>query len=319
VADGGIIALAGLGIALGLRHGIDWDHIAAITDITSSVVGTEEAVARDERVPLTASSMSLATGGGGATMLASTANTATLAGPAFSAPVQDAQVRRRREVRRGLFLATMYALGHATLVVALGFFAIWLGAVLPDWLDPIMERIVGVTLLLLGGWIIYSLLRYGRDFRLQSRWMVVFTLVRRGWSWLKSKLTGERIEHTHDIANYGPKTAYGIGMIHGVGAETGSQAILLAAAAGATTRATGSLLLLFFTIGLLVSNSLVAVFSATGFVSASAKRTLFVVVGVFAAIFSLVVGYMFVTGQGTALPDFQGILNRIFGGIPGTE
>ena len=24
------------GLALGLRHGIDWDHIAAITDITST-------------------------------------------------------------------------------------------------------------------------------------------------------------------------------------------------------------------------------------------------------------------------------------------
>ena len=42
----GLLALIGLGFALGLRHGIDWDHIAAITDITSSILTTEEAEGR---------------------------------------------------------------------------------------------------------------------------------------------------------------------------------------------------------------------------------------------------------------------------------
>ncbi len=37
-----LLALIFLGVALGLRHGIDWDHIAAITDITGSMVTTEE-------------------------------------------------------------------------------------------------------------------------------------------------------------------------------------------------------------------------------------------------------------------------------------
>src|SRR5687768_15094211 len=42
MADPGILSLAGLGIALGLRHGIDWDHLAAITDITSAAATTDE-------------------------------------------------------------------------------------------------------------------------------------------------------------------------------------------------------------------------------------------------------------------------------------
>jgi cytochrome c biogenesis protein CcdA len=316
VADSGIIAIAGLGIALGLRHGIDWDHIAAITDITSSVVGTEEAAAQERRAAIGAPNMSLASGVGATAVMGSAT---IMPGSTYTSTPSPERARHRQEMRRGFFLATMYALGHATLVVLLGIVAIWLGAVLPDWIDPIMERIVGVTLLVLGGWIIYSLIRYGRNFRLQSRWMVVFSLFRQGWNRIRSKVSGERIEHSHNIANYGPKTAYGIGLLHGIGAETGSQAVLLAGAAGATTRATGSLLLLFFTIGLLISNSLVAAFSATGFVSASTKRTLFVIVGVFAAIFSLIVGFLFVTGQGTALPDFEGILNWLFGSIPGTN
>lgn len=316
MADSGIIALAGLGIALGLRHGIDWDHIAAITDITSSVVGTEEAEAQERLATIGAPNMSLASGIGATAIIGSAT---TMPGATYTANISPERVRQRQEMRRGLFLATMYALGHATLVVLLGILAIWLGAVLPDWVDPIMERIVGVTLLVLGGWIVYSLIRYGRDFRLQSRWMVLFSLIRQGWDRLKSKVSGERIEHSHDITKYGAKTAYGIGLLHGIGAETGTQAVLLAGAAGATTRTTGSLLLLFFTIGLVISNTLVAAFSATGFVSASTKRTLFVVIGIFAAIFSIIVGLLFVTGQGTALPDFEAILNWLFGSIPGTE
>src|SRR5918995_5389516 len=41
MTDPGILSLAGLGIALCLRHGIDWDHLAAITDITSATVTTD--------------------------------------------------------------------------------------------------------------------------------------------------------------------------------------------------------------------------------------------------------------------------------------
>ena len=33
---GGAVAVLGGAFALGLRHGIDWDHIAAISDITST-------------------------------------------------------------------------------------------------------------------------------------------------------------------------------------------------------------------------------------------------------------------------------------------
>ncbi len=304
MADTSIVALAGLGVALGLRHGIDWDHIAAITDITSSTAPTVE-LEREERAPLPSSSrMQLATGlGSGA---------AAAVAPA-AAPPAERRARRGEEVRRGFFLSTMYALGHASLVVALGLLAIWASALLPDWIDPIMERIVGVTLLLLGCWIIYALARYGRDFRLRSRWMVVFSLARHGWDRLRGRVSGAGREHPRGIAQYGPKTAFGIGMIHGIGAETGSQAVLLATAAGATTKGTGSILLLFFTIGLVLSNSLVAAFSSVGFVSAGTKRNVYVAVGVFAAIFSLIVGALFVTGHGTALPDLEGVLNRLLG------
>ena len=292
----GVLALLGLGFALGLRHGIDWDHIAAITDITSSAVTNKEAEAEGQMVAIVAG------------------------GPGMMVGMPMPRVASKwRESRQGLFLATMYALGHATLVVLLGLLAIWLGAILPEWVDPLMERIVGVTLLVLGVYIFYSIWRYGRSFQLRSRWMLVFVLVGRGWMWLKDKLSGHPHDHGHnhrqEVAQYGWRAAFGIGVIHGVGAETGSQALLLASAAGATTAFTGTILLLAFTVGLLVSNSLVAVFSLASFVSTSTKRNVYVAIGVLAGIFSLVVGLFFLTGQGSELPDLQGMLNVVVGQV----
>ena len=99
-------------------------------------------------------------------------------------------------------------------------------------------------------------------------------------------------------------------MIHGIGAETGSQALLLAGIAG-VTGTTGIVILLAFVVGLLISNTLVAVVSASGFIGAQRMRTVYVVVGAFAGVASLVIGALFVVGLGTALPDLQQIL---FGG-----
>lgn len=289
----GLLGLVFLGFALGLRHGIDWDHIAAITDITGSVVTNDEALEVEEL-----RSAEISSRGSQAQL--------TLEKP-------TRQRNKRREAREGFFLATLYALGHASVVVLLGLLALWASAILPDWIDPIMERLVGVTLVLLGLWIFYSIWRYGRSFRLQSRWMVLFSMIGRGFQALKSKITGKPVEHSHDIVQYGPKTAFGIGVIHGIGAETGSQALLIATTAGATTKLTASLLLLTFTVGLVISNSLVAAFSVFGFVSASTKRNVYVAVGALAAIFSLFVGFFFITGQGAELPDLQQLLDKIFG------
>lgn len=292
----GLLALIGLGLALGLRHGIDWDHLAAIADITSSTVTNKEAEAEARLMAVTASGTGIHVG------------------------IPDAiSISKWSESRQGFFLATMYALGHAALVTLLGLLAIWLGAILPDWIDPIMERIVGVTLLMLGVYIFYSIWRYGRSFQLRSRWMLAFALLGRGWRCLNNKISGhsahQHYDHAEGIVQYGWKAAFGIGLIHGIGAETGSQALLLASTAGATTAVTGTVLLLAFVVGLLVSNSLVAVFSLAGFISSSTKQNVYVAIGVLAGIFSLVVGVFFLVGQGTDLPALQEVLNAIFGEV----
>ena len=38
-----------------------------------------------------------------------------------------------------------------------------------------MERVVGVTLILLGVYVFTALVRHGREFRMRSRWMLIFS------------------------------------------------------------------------------------------------------------------------------------------------
>ena len=287
MSGGSSIALALLGLTLGLRHGIDWDHIAAITDITSSVATGGQAPARTiGRRPERGGRVWALEGG---------------------------DARSRQEARVGFFLATLYALGHASVVVVLGLLAIQAGAILPAWIDHVMERVVGGTLVVLGVWIFLSLWRDGRAFQLRSRWMVVFAIVSRVWNRAQSSLTGSVLEHSHSIPQYGSRTAFGIGMIHGVGAETGSQALLLAGAAGATTPESSSLLLFSFVAGLVISNSLIAAFSVAGLVSARVKQDVYLAIGILAGGFSLLVGAFFLIGRGASLPDVQRVFEHFAG------
>jgi High-affinity nickel-transport protein len=273
----------------GFRHGIDWDHIAAITDITSS----------------------------------------------------------QEERRQAMLFGTLYALGHALVVFVLGILAIAIGERLPDSVDNVMTRVVGVTLLLLGVYVFVSLIRHGRDFRLRSRWMLVFAGVRKGVRWARSKVRtrtngghdgwaeearvseGEpdsveaptwhhghhgRPGHHHHarpeaddtFMNYGRGTAFGVGMIHGIGAETPTQVLIFLSAAGAGGTGVGILVLLAFIVGLLASNSLITLGSAMGFLRASKNFPIYAAVAVITGVFSLVIGTIFVLGKTTLLPALFG-------------
>ena len=316
---GGSLGVLGGALALGLRHGIDWDHIAAITDITSTTTANEphEKWLTDEPgVLLTDESDHVAAelarqrpiAGGSATAIALSAQPGlgSLAAATFS-PSQ----------RRALFLGSLYAIGHGTVVTILGVIAIVAAGFLPAWVDPVMERVVGVTLVLLAGYLFYSLYRYFRgaeEFRLRSRWMLIFAGVRNAVNWGWSKLGGQREHvHPHEGGQYGAKTAYSIGLIHGIGAETGTQVLIIATAVGAGTKMMGLGALLFFVVGLLISNSFVTVATTAGFVSAQRRQFVYVLAGVLAATFSLIIGMIFLMQSGGVLPDLGAYLRWLGG------
>jgi high-affinity nickel-transport protein len=338
------------GLLLGFRHGFDWDHIAAITDITSTTTaadaGTEihqvdhqlhphehahehggageltehvgaptpTAIAAAHVVeephthphphggPHTPAPAGMAYASGGS---AAVAMMPTLA----SMPV--GRKRLVKEQRHAILLGTMYAFGHALVVFCLGLLALAFGAILPDWVDPIMARVVGFTLLVLGIWVFVSLwqyLRNGTEFRLRSRWMLVFDGARYGWRRFQARLHGHEHVAPLEMSSYGRRTAFGVGMIHGVGAETGTQALLIAAVGGASGAGLGIPMLIAFCIGLIASNTLIVIVSATGFVAGQVRRPVYIAIGVLAGTFSIAVGLAFLLGTESLLPDITQFL-----------
>jgi hypothetical protein len=299
------------GLFLGIRHGIDWDHIAAITDITSTTASARmaEAAHTEQHHGITGHSHGHGgavevrahdAGPGAATLAPAMASATTLPGAGLMAGQVDA-----------IRLGTLYALGHGLVVVALGLVAINFGALLPAWLDPIMGRVVGLTLLLLGLWVMYSVYRYaraGESFRLRSRWMLVFDGVRYGWRRLQARLHGHEHVEPLEMSSYGARTSFGVGMIHGIGAETGSQALLIAAVGGASSAGLGVPMLLAFVVGLLISNFAIVIVSSVGFVSSQTRERVYVAFGAVAGIFSLVLGAVFLIGLDGNLPDLGAAL-----------
>ena len=235
-------------------------------------------------------------------------------GPAIAPWVPASRARLRAEQRRALFLGTLYALGHGSVVAVLGLLALIFGAILPDWLDPLMGRVVGFTLIVLGVWVFYSIfayIRHGEAFHMRSRWMVVFALARGAWRRLQARLHGHEHAEAVEMASYGPRTAFGVGMIHGIGAETGTQVLIIAAIGGAGGIGLGIPMMLAFILGLLISNSAIVVITATGFVASQTRQRIYLVAGAIAGAFSLVVGILFFFELQDNLPDLDAILRSL--------
>ena len=312
------VGLLATAVVLGIRHGIDWDHIAAITDITSTT-GTADAgtAAHDEqhRALAEVTDWHRHDHGGPSELHAHDQGpgAATLVGLPVPVSTPD-RTRLAAERRHAIGLGTLYALGHAFVVAALGLAAILFGALLPDWVDPILGRVVGATLIALGLWVfvsLYQYIRHGTEFRLRSRWMVIFESVRYIGRRLQARFHGHAHVEPLEMTSYGRRTAFGVGMIHGIGAETGTQVLIIAAVGGAAGAGLGIPMMGAFIIGLLISNTVIVVVSALGFGASQARQRLYVAFGVVAGAFSLVVGFMFLFQAEGLLPDLQQLLGPI--------
>jgi len=228
---------------LGFHHGLDYDHIAAITDITS------------------------------------------------------VQNDRGRSMRLGL----LYALGHATTVAALGSAVIMFQLSLPRGMDRIAERLVGVTLLVLGIYVLGSLAK--GNAAPHSR----FHLMAKALRWLHWKMKTYWHGHEHPAPqdkpwNYSPKAVATIGVVHGLGAETPSQLAIFLLAANLGGVSKGFLGLAMFIGGLLVMNTLMTGLAVGLFGYSSRLPRFQFVVTALTAIYSLAVGALFLFGSSQLLP-----------------
>lgn len=287
----------GAALLLGLRHGVDWDHVAALTDLTQS----------------------------------------------------------QTSPRRSMLLATLYALGHASMVLLLGGAAILFAERLPAGVDASMERLVGLSLILLGVWMVHTAVRTRGVPPLRSRWMVVIGAIRslahrrdetdtlvvvehshphdhlhpmhhhshelqvRDGAVLQAETGSVRSvvahNHTHrhlsavpadPFPRYRRWSSFGVGSLHGIGAETPTQLLVFAAAASADGRATSIGLLGCFLVGLLASNTAVAAASTLGFQSVLRNRLLAGSLAAVTAGFSLSMGTVLLVGRGPILPPLFG-------------
>ncbi|HMG27361.1 MAG TPA: hypothetical protein VKH36_11170, partial [Acidimicrobiia bacterium] len=120
--------------------------------------------------------------------------------------------------------------------------------------------------------------------------------------------TSHRHRHRHvgampddPLPTYGGGVAVGVGMIHGLGFETPTQALVFVTAAGAGSRAAGLLVLACFLLGLLAANTVVATASTFGLTGASSRARLYTVVSLVAAAASLALGLLYVFGKGDVM------------------
>lgn len=239
-------------LILGIKHGVDWDHVAAIMDITSVQTST----------------------------------------------------------RSGAFLGFLYATGHAGMVGFLSAAALLVGMSLPDGLEMAMEKAVGITLVLLGGYVFYSMhMHRGGDFRMLPRWALLFNGILYVYDRLAARLTLTPAKH-HQVlkSGYGGTPSYVIGMIHGIGAETPSQIalfVLVASTGIADGQKIGILMIFAFALGLIITNTVMAALVAYGYVNSSNKPKLYRSAAFATGSFSIAIGVMFILGSAGYLPDLQ--------------
>jgi high-affinity nickel permease len=222
-------------LLLGFRHGVDWDHIAAITDL----VGVET------------------------------------------------------KAKKGMLLATMYSLGHGLVILVLGLSAIGLGKNIPSWLDSTMELLVASTLILLSIWMFITLIRQWNGFELRSKWSVALEGIRQLKYVVAAKvLKKEVVQVSSTKKTVGHAGAFLVGIIHGFGAETPTQILLLSTAAGMSTMILGGSVVFSFVVGLILSTSMIALLAVIGFLKARLRLSVYRVVGCLTAAYSLVLGVM---------------------------
>jgi high-affinity nickel-transport protein len=220
-----ITALASCSL-LGLQHGIDWDHVAAISDVTS------------------------------------------------------VQTSARDATRCGL----LYALGHAATVALLGVAVIALKHSLPESISGWMQRIVGLTLILLGAYVFGALVS-GRG--PMGRGQAILAIFERlHWHKKVGPVENQR---------YGSKSSLSLGVLHGIGAETPTQLSMLVIATNMGGLFNGVIGLTVFAIAMFLSNMALTTAATSLFTVSKIRPALFRWLGVITAGYSLCIGIVLIT------------------------
>jgi len=256
------LGVAGTGFVLGCRHGLDWDHIAAITDLTAA--NTDELHQRAE-----ASGQS-------------------------QPPTEH--------WHRSMSLAVWYCIGHGLVIGLLGAAVGILGLDLPPGIDRVFESVVGATLLVLGAVVLWQLGRDRGEYQYAGRIRLVIGTVRRAWSRARRRGPGP----AQPLDDLNRRTAFGVGVLHGTGAETPPQVVLFASAGASGSPLGAAVILLAFLAGLVLSDVGIAAAWLTGRLGTRRLPAVQIGLGALTGLSSLAVGSLFVAGHDALLPALFG-------------
>lgn len=284
----------GAALLFGFRHGFDWDHIAALTDLTSSQAKSRRSMWLATLYALGHGAMVLVLG--------------TIA------------ILFAERVPESVDLVMERLVGAS--LVALAAWMVWT-VMTTRGAPPLRSR-----------WML--LIDTGRriiDRRHRAENLVIehshphdHQQPRHGHDHLHDNPAGHQqghaqvdtiVEHRHihrhvapmpadPFRRYSGRSAVGVGLLHGVGAETPTQVLVFAAASNASGQPTSIALLVCFVVGLIVSNALVAAASTFGLRRILTHRHVGLGLAVLTATFSLVVGTLLLTGHSAALPPILG-------------
>jgi sulfite exporter TauE/SafE len=190
-------------------------------------------------------------------------------------------VSRRPQWRRALAIGARWGVGHSVVILVVGGAFVLTGWRFPDHLAPMVERIVGATLIVLGTGALVRALRihgHAHEHGGVTHWH------------LHSHRRSEEHDHTH-------RAALGMGMLHGL-AGTGALIIALPLAA---TKSAPLALAYLVTFGAGTTLAMAAFGAAAGWaVGRAAHRSVFLVrtTASVAALSSVVVGVWWAIAAG---------------------
>jgi hypothetical protein len=203
----------------------------------------------------------------------------------------------QRSIRvQSYILAGMYVVGHALVVTMLGLSAVFFRMTLPAWIDPIMQKVVGISLLLLGLWMLYCMRAMKTP---RSRGLILLQAISKTkqvvfQKFLKQKL----VPHAHDPSEFcNARCALAIGALHGIGAETGTQVLLMTSISGANSVPVSLLMLGSFVSGMLIASIALAIFISESYFRAILSHRFISTISLIVALLSIVIGFAFIVGK----------------------
>lgn len=194
------------------------------------------------------------------------------------ADMVGAESQRNKQLRMGI----LYALGHGSIVLTMGLIALFLGSRLPEGVLASMEFLVGLSLLVLGAFILYSIFSQRNNYKYESRVEIVS-------KWIHRALNKEG-KLNLSVSKVGFIGAFVIGIVHGIGAETPTQVMLITSSVGLDNVIAATMQLVLFTIGVLFASIAITYAASWGFMKARFRKKIYFILGSVTGIYSVWLG-----------------------------